>query len=805
MIRNYLKIAVRKALKDRTYSLINIFGLAVGLASFLFISSYVDFERKVDLFHKNYNTIYRVHTDLKWNEVDESFPQTAPAVGTAIKENFGEVEYVTRIRPYMAELLVKIEDEVFHENGIMAVDSNFLKVFSFNLLEGNPHKIFDEPAQAVLSRSYAQKYFGEEKAINKLVDIDGLTYKVAGIIEDARADSHIQYNILVSNLSDKQIKYFEWSWIWCNLVTYVRLNPQVSPEVLESKFPDLVKNNAGYAIERITGKPLDAFFARGNHLGYLLEPLSEVYYSGYNPLGSSGSKTFIYIFGVVAITILLLACINYTNLTTARSMKRAREIGLRKVVGTTRRQLHLQFLTESTLFSLASMVIAIFMYEVINNFMANSFDIRWDLSLLNNIRSLWYIAAMALTVGVFSGLYPAIYLSSFNPSRALKGALQRGQTKSPMRNMLLIFQFLISFCIIIFTFTVNSQIKFLRNRDLGFDKENLLVIRNINYLPGMKVFKNEINRNASVISSTLSASIPSGSGHGELFRKMHGEQQDYLFNLIDADQDFVKTFGLKLNAGQNFTANDMTSRSPKIVVNEKAKSILEYKDAIGENIMGLDDSRVLVISGVIDDFDYSLAQSEVPPIVIRPFFEEQPNDVINYLTVKIASHDLPGTISEFEKIWNDQRTGLPFQYQFYDQIFNDMYLKEIRLGNLLTVFSGLAIIIAILGLIGLISYHTEQLTKSIGVRKVFGATVINILGLITRDFAKLFIVAFVIAVPLANYAIKDWLEAFVNKINIDLWIFIIPGTGVITIALLTIWIQSFKSASANPVDAIRNE
>jgi putative ABC transport system permease protein len=241
------------------------------------------------------------------------------------------------------------------------------------------------------------------------------------------------------------------------------------------------------------------------------------------------------------------------------------------------------------------------------------------------------------------------------------------------------------------------------------------------------------------------------------------------------------------------------------VVNEKAKSILEYKDAIGENIMGLDDSRVLVISGVIDDFDYSLAQSEVPPIVIRPFFEEQPNDVINYLTVKIASHDLPGTISEFEKIWNDQRTGLPFQYQFYDQIFNDMYLKEIRLGNLLTVFSGLAIIIALLGLIGLISYHTEQLTKSIGVRKVFGATVINILGLITRDFAKLFIVAFVIAVPLANYAIKDWLEAFVNKINIDLWIFIIPGTGVITIALLTIWIQSFKSASANPVDAIRNE
>ncbi len=805
MIKNYLKIAIRKALKDRTYSLINIFGLAVGLASFLFISSYVDFERKVDLFHANFNSIYRVYTDFKWNEVDERFPLTAPAVGTAIKDNFAEVEYVTRIRPYMAEQLVKIGDRVFHESRIMAVDSNFLKVFSFKLLEGNQNRMFNEPAQVVLSKTYAQKYFGEEKAIDKLIDIDGKTYKVSGIIEDARPDSHIQYHILVSNLTDEQIRYFEWSWVWCNLVTYIKLNPQASPEALESKFPDLVKNNAGYAIERITGKPLDAFFKRGNRLGYYLEPLSEVYYSVYNPLGNSGSKTFIYIFGIVAITILLLACINYTNLTTARSMKRAKEIGLRKVVGTSKNQLYLQFLIESVLFSFMSAVIAVFIYEVINNFLASSFDIRWNLSLLNNIRSLWYIVGLALAVGLFSGLYPAIYLSSFNPSRALKGIVHNGQNKSPLRNILLIFQFLISFCIIIFTFTVNSQINFLRNKDLGFDQENLLVVKNINYLPSMKAFKNEINQNASVISSTLSGSVPSGSKHGELFRKMHGEQQDYLVNLIDADQDFVKTFGLRLASGTNFTANDMTSSTPKILVNEKAKSLLEYKDAIGENIMGLDDSRILEISGVIENFDYSLAQSDLQPIVIRPFFEEKPNDIIGYLTIKISSSDLPQTIQELEKIWNAQQTGLPFQYQFYDQIFNDMYLKEIRLGNLLTMFSGLAIIIAILGLIGLISYHTEQLTKSIGVRKVFGATVINILGLITRDFAKLLVIAFVVAVPLANYAIKDWLEAFVNKIDIDLWIFMIPGMLVITIALLTIWLQSFKSANANPVDAIRNE
>ena len=805
MIRSYIKIAFRKAIKDRTYSLINLFGLAIGMASFLFISRYVDFERNVDKFHEGFHSIYRLHTDLKWNEMDEVFPQTAPAVGTAIMENFAEAAYVTRIHPMQGENPVRVKEDIYQETQIITVDSNFLDVFSFKIINGNPDKLFREPNQVVLTASTSHKFFGDENGLNKTIEIEGKPFIVGGIIEDSPPNSHLQYSILMSNLADEELKYFEWSWVWCNLVTYVKLHPDVLPETLEAKFPELVKKNASYAIERITGKSIDAFFEKGNSIGYKLEPLSEVYYSGYNVIGTSGSRTFIMIFGIVAFTILLLACINYANLTTARSIKRAKEIGLRKVVGTSKVQLFQQFLIESMLFSLLATLLAVFMYESLNTIINSIYTIQWDLSLMNNMNYLWFILGVSLIVGIFSGLYPALYLSSFNPSRALKGLQVRGQTKSPMRNLLLVFQFIISFCIIIFTVTVNSQIKYLRNRDLGFEKENLLVINNINQLKSRSAFKAEVNKNSAVISSTLSSNIPSLNADMELFRKLDGKQEDLIMTLIDADEDFIETFGLKIIKGECYGDTDLDKSNPRVVVNNRAQEILEYEDAIDQMIMGLDDGRELRISGVIDDFDYYLSQVEIRPIIIRPYLSQKPENSINHLTMKVSSSDLQKTISELESIWKAQESGTPFQYHFYDDIFNNIYTKQIRLGSLLSLFSGLAITIAILGLIGIISFHTEQLRKSIGIRKVFGANIFSILSLITMDFIKLFIVAFVIAIPIANYAIKDWLETFVNKMDMNIWLFFVPGFIVIFIALLTIWIQSFKSATANPVDALRNE
>lgn len=805
MIKNYIKIAIRKAIKDKSYTLINIVGLAIGLASFLFISRYIDFERSVDRFHENYLTIYRLHTDLKWNEVDDVFPQTAPAVGTSIKDNFAEVEYVTRIRPYFREKMIEVGSDVYRESNVLSVDSNFLKVFSFIILQGNRDRMFVEPNQVVLSESMAKKLFGDKMCINETIEIDEKPFIISGIIEDAPINSHIQYSILTSNLSDEELKYFEWSWIWCNLVTYVKLNPNTSPEQLEAKFPELVKNNAGYTIERITGNSIDTFFKNGNKIAYKLEPLSDVYYSGYNSIGTSGSETFVIIFGVVALTILLLACINYTNLTTSRSIKRAKEIGLRKVAGTSKTQLYIQFLFESILFSLMATVLAILLYESLNSLISGIFEIRWNLSLIHKINYLWFVLGISLIVGIISGIYPAVYLSSFNPSRAIKGLQVKGQTKSHFRNVMVVFQFIISFCIIIFTFTVNSQISFLRNRDYGFDRENLLVIDNINQLRNRTAFKQQVISNPAVISATLSSNIPSPSAHNELFRRLNGEKKDFIMTLIDADQDFIKTFGLNLVEGSNFSDKDLFTLNPRVIMNRKAMKIMEYNNAIGEKIMGLDDGRILEVTGLIDDFDYFMSQSELQPIILRPYLDSIPVNEIRHLSVKVASDNLHETIKQLEEVWNNQKSGLAFQYHFYDQIFHNTYQREIQLGNLLSLFSGLAITIAVLGLIGLISFHTEQMTKSIGIRKVFGATVTNILGLITKDFTRLFIIAFVISVPLANYVIEDWLETFVYKININPGLFIVPGIVIITIALFTIWIQSFKSASANPVDAIRNE
>ncbi|MCG8307268.1 MAG: ABC transporter permease [Cytophagales bacterium] len=805
MLDNYLKIAIRKAINDKAYSLINLVGLAIGLASFLYISRYVGFEQNVDRFHTNFDHIYRLHTHLKWNEMDEIFPQTAPAVGTAISDNFAEAEFVTRIHPLPGKRMVKVGNDIYQESGILSVDSNFLKVFSFEIQSGNPDKLFDKPDRVVLTESWSKQFFGDRKGLNQTLEIDGKLFVVSGIIQDPPADSHLQYSILMSNLSDRELKYFEWSWVWCNLVTYIKLHPETLPENLEAKFPGLVRENAGYAIERITGKSIDRFFKNGNSLGYQLEPLADVYYSGYNPIGTSGSRTFVLVFGIVAFTILFLACINYTNLTTARSMNRAKEIGLRKVAGTSKNQLYLQFLIESILFSFVASILAIFIYESLNSIINSIYSIQWNLSLTHNVNYLWFILVVSFAVGIFSGIYPALYLSSFKPAGALKGLYQKGQTKSPMRNWLVGFQFVISFCIIIFTVAVNSQIRYLKNRDLGFDKENLIVINNINLLKSRNAFKEEVNKNSAVISSTLSSNIPSLNAHGELFRRMNGKQEDFIMTLIDADHDFVNTFSLNINKGENYTSNDLISQSPGVVINNKAKEILAYEDAIGQTIMGLDDGRTLRISGIIDDFDYFLSQVELRPIIIRPYIDREPENSINHLTVKISTGDLSNTIGNLEEIWKAQKPEIPFQYHFYDDIFKDMYIRQIRLGSLLTLFSGLAITIAISGLVGLISFHTKQLTKSIGIRKVFGAKTFTILALITRDFLRLFVLAFVIAIPVVNYAIKDWLETFVNKMDLSIWLFLMPGLGVIITALLTIWIQSYKSAIANPVDAMRNE
>ena len=806
MLKNYINIAIRKARQNILYSVINSLGLSLGIAAFLFIIQFVSNELKIDQFHHDPDRVFRMISDLKWDTTEDEFSSTPPALGTAIVSDFEEVEYVTRILPEYSEIQVWVEDKLFLESNTMAVDSNFLRIFNFRLLQGNPGTLFSKPNSVVLPESYVLKYFGEAPALGAGLKIGEKEYKVTGVIEDAPENGHINYSLLISINSDKNVAYFEWSWVWSNLVTYIKLKEGVDATTFSLKLPDLVKNNAGYSIERITGKSLEDFYNNGNRINFKMQPLSEVYYQYENPIGPKGNKTYIYVFGGIAFLILILACINYTNLATARSIKRAKEVGIRKVVGSSKMQLIFQFLTESILFSLFASLLAVLIGEVIYSSLTDAFGIRWDLSPMSNWTSLLYILAIALSVGLISGLYPAIYLSSFNPAHTIKGINQQGESRSFFRNSLVVFQFLISFGIIIMAFTVNRQIDFLRNRNFGFDQDKLLVISNINFLKNRDPFRNEVEQLSAVSSSTFTNVVPGKGGYYELFKKVADPDPDHIMILINADENFLKTFGIKLLSGKNYTEADLTKTEERFaVINQKASEEFDLNQPIGERIYALDDGRNLEISGLIDQIDFDLSTGEYNSIVIRPYSKFGNASTLNFLTVRLNSGNLQSTVSEIEKLWTKQDSGMPFQYYFYDQIFDQNFKSENRLSSLLDIFSGIAVFIGLLGLVGLVSYNTERLQKSIGIRKVFGASIFNILLLLTRDFIKLIIIAFAIAIPLANYFITDWLNEFIYRVNVEVWFFAIPGIIILIVAMITIWGQSYRSARANPVDSIRGD
>ncbi len=804
MFKNYLQTILRKARKDLIYTGINLVGLAIGISSFLFIIQYVRYEFDIDSFHENSDRIYRLTADIKWNTMENQFPSTPPALGTAITYNFDEVTYVTRIRAYSETIVVRDED-LYKESSLMAVDSNFLKIFNFRLLAGNRETVFRDKYSVVLPESYVTKYFGTEDPLNQSLKIDDKEYKVTGIIEDAPKHSHIAYGPLVSILGDEGVAFFEWSWIWHNLVTYVKIEPTSSKEDVESKIPLLIMDNASPALERITGKTIEQFFAEGNHLGYFLQPLQDVYYDN-NQLGPQADKKYLYVFAAVAFLILALACINYMNLSTARSANRAKEVGLRKVLGTSRNQLIYQFLLEAFVYSIIATILAIGFGELAGSMLTDAFGIRWDLSFISSIESIAIVFLISSLVGIVSGLYPAFYLSSFQPSRTLYGFHQKGESKSFMRNLLVIFQFIISFGTIIFAFTAHSQIKFLQDRDLGFDKDRILIVKNVDHTSNRNVFKNEVKQLSSVVNASLSSAIPADGLYGEIFKKKEKWDEDFLFTLMEADEDFIGTLGIQIEEGKNFSAADRKKEDPYILINQQAKKELELgENTLGTQLAAMDREGSLEIIGITKNFDFYLGSIDMGPMVIRPYFEDEPNRTIRYLIINMDTQSIQKFLVEIENIWKNQNTGVPFEYSFVEQIFAKSFQNETRLSGLLGIFSTMAIVIALLGLIGLISYHTEQMKQSIGVRKILGATMGSIVLLITTDFIKLLLIAIVIAVPVVNYFIVGWLEDFAYGMPLTAIYFILPGISLIAISLLIIWAHSLRAAQANPIEAIRSE
>jgi putative ABC transport system permease protein len=810
MLSHYLKIAVRNLLQQKFYALINILGLAIGLASWLLITMYVMNQLSYDRFHERADRIYRVNYSAKLVTDGDRYTigATPPPVARILSTEFPEIERGTRIYP-KGSSVIRYGDKYFTEGGVLAVDSNFFQVFSFKLKQGDPITALQEPNSLIVTEDMARKYFGNEPAFGKtlLMGDSRTPYKVVGIVENPPPNSHFTFNILTSIASEEQVRYFDWSWIWSGLITYVQLKEGAPYQALDAKFPALVKRHAGYTIGRIFDSSLEDFEKNGNGIRLFLQPLTDIYLRSAGIDGGLGTQSDIrdlYIFSAIAFFILLLACINFMNLSTARSAGRSKEVGVRKVLGSVKSQLIVQFLTESLLTSLIAMLLAFGLCELFLLLFKNSLWEGLGGSLLGQ-DWLWLVAvALVFVVGIVAGSYPAFFLSAFKPVEVLKGKLKLGMKSGVIRSTLVVFQFTVSICLIICTTLVFKQLHYMREQDLGFKKENVIIISNTDRLgTNGAAFKQTLLGMPQVLSASFSTGLPAGSIDGELFTPEGSSNANNLLSFMTADYDYLKTLGITLTKGRSFSPDfpsDTTDGAEAILINESAVKALGWENPIGKHLFSSRGSgKPQEIIGVYRDFNYRSLHEKIQPLLIVCHPEG------DYLSVRVRPGGLPQTLKTMEQEWRKLAVQTPFEYSFLDENFDSQYRGEQQTARLFTFFTGLAIFIACLGLFGLATFTAEQRTKEIGIRKVLGASVWSVVNLLSKDFLKLVLLANLIAWPLAWYLIGEWLKDFAYRTPVGPWTFVLAGLLAASIALLTVFFQAFKVAQSNPVQSLRAE
>jgi putative ABC transport system permease protein len=809
MLYNYIKIAFRNLTKQRFYAFINILGLAISLSSCLLIALFVMNELSYDKFHQEAENIYKVGSSGNIGGQDFTTEFTAPPIAETLRKEFPEVNTVTRIFPLSVGEIVHHDSKSFVEEKVIAADSNFFKIFSFKLLKGNPETVLTEPNTIVLTESLAKKYFADQDAVGKVIALgeEKKAYEIVGIVENPPHNSQIDFTMLVSISSYEVVKYFDWSWIWSAVITYVKLNPDASAADLEAKFPKMVHTYAGNTIQRIFGMSMDDYEKKGGGLKLFLQPLTKIYLNSTGIEGGylkRGNIQYLFIFIIVAVFIIFLACINFMNLSTARSTSRGKEVGIRKVLGTGRKTLIYQFLTESILITIIAMFIALaltqFFLFYFNSFLFENFQA----SLTANTNILILLFSIVIIVGIGAGSYPAFYLSAFKPVDVLKGKMNVSFSGNKIRSTLVIFQFVVSVSLIICTLLVFMQLNFLRDKNLGIDQENVIVLSSGNEKQHFKpAFKNEIDALSVVAQSSMAEGGPGKTYGMELFIPEGNDQQnDMLINYFSADYDFLNTFKIDVVRGRNFSRefpSDADDEKGVVLINEAAAKIFEWKDPIGKHLIGKDDGRPREIVGIIKDFNYESLHKEIAPLVIR-FAPKN-----NFMYVRLKSGNINTSLQAVEKLWKNNNPATPFQYAFLNQELASFYHSEQRLGKIFMTFTSLAIFIACLGLFGLIAFTAEQRTKEIGIRKVLGATVANITYMLSKELIKLVVISNLVAWPIAWYIMNKWLQDFAYRIEIPWYVFIGAGSLALIIALMTVSFQSVKAALVNPVESLKSE
>lgn len=809
MIKNYLKIAWRNLVKNKTYSLINIAGLAIGLSCFLLISLYVLDELSFDRYNQQAENIYRINSDIRFGGGDMHLPLTSDMMGQLLKKDYPQVKQYTRIYAASGSKLIKKGNVYINEDMVANVDSTFFEVFTLPAIAGDTRTALNEPNTVVVTESMAKKYFGTDEVVGKTIETNehnGTPYKITAVIKDIPHNSHFHFDFLFSM---KNVDY-KWGQLTShNFHTYLLLRKGTDYKAFERNFDTYIEKYVlPYVKQFVRINNMDEFRKAGNQLQYSLIPLKKIHLYSHRSyeLSPGGNIQYVYIFSAVALFILLIACINFMNLTTARSASRAREVGIRKVLGTERKNLIVQFLSESTLMAFLSLALAVFIvYFVLplfNDVSAKSMRI----SSLFSPLILPLLIALPFIVGLLAGSYPAFFLSSFRPIEVLKGRLKLGGKNGNLRSILVVFQFATSIILVIGTVVVYKQLHYIQTKDLGYNKDQVLVINHAYALKSNTgAFKNSVLQISGVSSGSMSGFLPVSNSSRSDYTFSKGAVMDFQNGLDmqtwQVDYDYLKTMGMQILKGRNFS-REFGDDSSAMVINETTAGLLGYPDPIGKFVYRTEDdnkTKAYHIIGVVKNFNYESLRQEVGPLC----FLLQENQ--GAMSFRVSATDISSLIGQVEGKWKEMAPSMPFSYQFLDKSFDEMYRVEQRVGKIAMIFSVLAIVIACLGLFGLATFIAEQRTKEIGIRKVLGASVQGIVRLLSSEFIKLVGIAFIIAAPVGWWAMNKWLNDFAYRIHIAWWIFAAAGLLALFIALLTVSFQAVRAALSNPVKSLRSE
>jgi len=810
MFRNYLKVAFRNLWKNKTFSFINVLGLAIGLGCFLLISLYVLDELSYDSYNKKADSIYRINSDIRFGGGDLHLPVTSDMMGQVLKKDYPEVEEYTRIFASSGPKLVKKGNEYIKELNSPHVDSTFFNVFTLKALKGDIKTALNEPNTVVLTKSTAKKYFNSIDVLGKTIETNdkGTTlYKVTAVVEDVPKNSHFHFDFFFSM---KNVDYQWGTFTSHNFYTYVILKPGTDPKAFEKKFDQYIEKYVlAEAKQFMQINSMEDFKKAGNKLEYTLMPLRKLHlYSDRSfELSPPGNIQYVYIFSAVALFILLIACINFMNLTTARSANRAKEVGIRKVLGTEKKNLISQFLTESTLLGVLSLILGILGAYLALPLFNDVADKSMSIQVLFSPMILPLLIALPVIVGLLAGSYPAFYLSGFRPIEVLKGKLKLGSKNGGLRSLLVVIQFATSIILIIGTIVIYRQLNYIQTKNLGFNKDQVLIINDAYALnKNIDAFKNEVLQMPGVISGTLSSFLPvsNSSRNDNSYSKeaVMDSKNGINMQTWTVDYDYLKTMGISLAKGRNFS-KEFGTDSSAVIINETTAKFLAYDDPIGKKIYSAFDNpatpRAYTIIGVAKNFNYESLHTTVGPLT---FLLGHSRGLASF---KVKAENITSLLKNVEAKWKQMAPSMPFSYRFLDESFAEMYRAEQRVGKIALTFAVLAIFIACLGLFGLVTFIAEQRTKEIGIRKVLGASVNGIVQLLSKDFVKLVFIAFIISAPFAWWAMNKWLEDFAYRINISWWVFVLAAFIALAIALLTVSFQAIKAAIANPVKSLRTE